>query len=123
MFHHPAYSASPSHGSTQRVIDNWVPIFEKYNVDLTFSGHDHDYERSVPIRSSQKVDPGTGVVHLVAGSFFAPPYSNGNDWWTQVSVNGNVGNYVVLEANNNKLTFTAYSGDGSSVIDTFSFTK
>ena len=28
-----------------------VPVFQKYKVDMVFSGHDHHYERTFPIGS------------------------------------------------------------------------
>jgi hypothetical protein len=123
MFHHPAYSASPSHGSTQRVQQYWVPIFEKYNVDMTISGHDHDYERSFPIRGNQKAAEGQGVVHVVAGSFWAPPYSNGSDWWTATSHHGSSGNFVVVDVKGGTMSARVLSGDGTQVLDTFTFSR
>ncbi len=43
--HYPAYS-SGMHGGTAAVQSVLVPLFEKYGVDMVFSGHDHIYERS-----------------------------------------------------------------------------
>jgi hypothetical protein len=123
MFHHPAYSASPSHGATQRVIDNWVPIFEKNGVAVAFAGHDHDYERTFPIRGSQKVDDGQGPVYVVVGGFYSPGYSAGQDWWTAVSHHGDKGNYAVVDVDGKSLTVTAYAGYGDEVLDTFTLTK
>ena len=124
MFHHPAYSASTVHGSTLRVQTHWVPLFEKYSVDLVVSGHDHAYERSYPVREGQKAAAGvTGVVYMVAGGFFAPPYTAGKDWWTVTSTDGTDGNYVVVDASEAGLAFKAYTGDGSAVIDSFTLTK
>jgi predicted phosphodiesterase len=122
QYHHPAYSASTSHGSTTRVQKIWVPLFEKYGVDLSFSGHDHDYERTVPIRNNQEVTEG-GVVYVVAGAFFAPGYTNGKNWFTKVSHHGSKANYVILDVNGKTLNATAYSGDGTEVLDQFTLTK
>jgi Calcineurin-like phosphoesterase len=44
VFHQPAYSCS-RHGSTQEVIDTWVPLFRRFGVDLVLNGHDHLYQR------------------------------------------------------------------------------
>lgn len=55
--HHPAYSAG-KHGSTRDVQELWVPLFEQYGVDLVLAGHDHDYQRSIPI---------DGVTYFVSG--------------------------------------------------------
>jgi hypothetical protein len=55
--HHPPYS-SGKHGSTARTEDLLVPILERHKVDLVLSGHDHDYERTVPIN---------GITYVVSG--------------------------------------------------------
>jgi len=48
FFHHPVYSASATHGSTEELQRAWVPLFERYHVDACFSGHDHDLQHSHP---------------------------------------------------------------------------
>ena len=55
--HHPAYSAG-HHGSTAEVQENWVPLFTRYDVPLVLAGHDHDYQRSLPL---------DGVTYVVSG--------------------------------------------------------
>lgn len=124
MFHHPVYSASSAHGSTLRIQQVWLPVFEQYHVDMTLTGHDHDYERTRPIRGNQVVGSGEGgTVHIVAGAFYAPAYSNGRDWWTEKSVHGEVGNYCVFQVAGKRMTVTVYSGDGAQVLDEFTLTK
>ncbi len=44
VFHQPPYSCS-RHGSTKSIIEEWVPLFERFDVDLVLSGHDHLYQR------------------------------------------------------------------------------
>ena len=56
--HHPPYSAGYQ-GSNTTVRDTFVPIFRRYGVQLVLSGHDHDYQRSVPM---------DGVTYIVTGS-------------------------------------------------------
>lgn len=55
--HHPPFS-SGTHGSTARAEGLLVPILERHKVDLVLSGHDHDYERTVPIN---------GITYVVSG--------------------------------------------------------
>ena len=122
FFHHPAYSAC-SHGPTDYVLEHWVPIFEAHGVDVVFNGHDHDYERTHPIRGGEVVDEGEGVVYVVAGAFFAPGYGNGSEWWTVTSTHGDKANYAVVDIEGNTLHAVAYSGDGNEVLDEFTMTK
>ncbi len=55
--HHPPYSAGYQ-GSSVDVRDALAPILERNGVQLVLSGHDHDYQRSVPI---------DGVTYVVSG--------------------------------------------------------
>lgn len=56
--HHPPYS-SGFHGSNAEVRDAFVPLFERYGVQVVFSGHEHDYQRTNPI---------DGVTYIVSGA-------------------------------------------------------
>lgn len=47
FFHHPPYSGG-SHGSSLYVRRALGPLFERWDVRVVFSGHDHHYERSLP---------------------------------------------------------------------------
>lgn len=56
--HHPPYS-SGFHGSHEELRDTFIPLFERYGVQVVFSGHEHDYQRSNPI---------DGVTYIVTGA-------------------------------------------------------
>ena len=49
MFHHPGFSSSREHYEQQQ-MRLLSPIFEAGNVDVVFSGHVHNYQRSFPLR-------------------------------------------------------------------------
>jgi len=68
FFHIPPYS-SGEHGSNLNVRQTLCPLFEQYGVAIVFSGHDHDYERSVA----------NGVTYIVTGGGGAPLYPKGHD--------------------------------------------
>jgi Calcineurin-like phosphoesterase len=55
--HHPPY-ASGFHGSNAATREAFVPLFERYGVQIVFSGHEHDYQRTDPIN---------GVTYVVSG--------------------------------------------------------
>ena len=130
LFHHAAYSACTRHGSTGRVQDKFVPLFDKHGVDFVFTGHDHNYERTVPIRNDAKAEEGEGTVYVVAGGFYSPGYTNGSDWWTVISHHGDVRNFVVMEIEGKTAKLTAYDGKGGpgttvegNELDTYTLTK
>jgi 3',5'-cyclic AMP phosphodiesterase CpdA len=85
-------------GADLGIRQEWLPLFDKYGVDLVVCGHEHHYERSHPIRGRQAnatltpipsstatdvIDTTQGTVHMVIGGggtsapsnqlFFNPP--------------------------------------------------
>ncbi|HEY1321129.1 MAG TPA: metallophosphoesterase, partial [Streptosporangiaceae bacterium] len=47
-----ASSSSAGNGSDLGIRQEWLPLFDRYQVDLVLCGHDHDYERSFPVRGA-----------------------------------------------------------------------
>jgi 3',5'-cyclic AMP phosphodiesterase CpdA len=56
--HHPPWSAG-WHGSSRDVRRAWSGLFRRHDVDLVLAGHEHDYQRSRPIR---------GVTYVISGA-------------------------------------------------------
>jgi hypothetical protein len=51
QMHQDALSSSKTgNGSDLGLRQEWLPLFDRYGVDLVLCGHDHDYERSFPVR-------------------------------------------------------------------------
>ena len=77
FFHHCAYSTTTAHASEGGVRAQWVPLFDKYGVDLVINGHNHIYERADVLKGgvSKKtpigatVHPATdGTTYVTAGA-------------------------------------------------------
>lgn len=47
IFHHPPFSTGPHAEDEKSLRKTFVPLFEKYGVDMVFNGHCHAYERSL----------------------------------------------------------------------------
>lgn len=76
-------SADKFNGADLGIRQEWLPLFDKYQVDLVLCGHEHHYERSHPVRGvvggsatltpnpvdtrTDVVDTSKGTVHLVIG--------------------------------------------------------
>lgn len=85
FFHHCAYSTTEAHASDGGVRAAWVPLFDRYQVDLVLQGHNHVFERSDPIRGGAPtraaednaiVYPETdGTVYYTVGSAGRPRYA------------------------------------------------
>lgn len=108
-FHHPPYSSS-NHGSTYFLRFRWDLIFEHFNVDIVFNGHDHCYERG-KVKS---------VDYIVTGGGGAPLYNVGHSWWTICSEK--TYHYCLVTVNQEELTFIAKKPDGT-IFDSFSISK
>jgi hypothetical protein len=66
--HHPPYNAGP-HGIEERVRAELIPILEAHGVDLVLSGHQHNYQRSKPLRDGQVTSPDRGgITYVVSGA-------------------------------------------------------
>src|SRR3984957_17476120 len=62
FMHQCAMSTSvPGNGSDLGIRRAWLPLFDRYQVDLVLSGHEHDYERSYPVRGYDRGAHGTVV--------------------------------------------------------------
>ncbi|MBY0275943.1 metallophosphoesterase family protein [Candidatus Binatia bacterium] len=68
FFHHTISSCGP-HGTDTDLRAAWAPVFAAHGVQVVFMGHDHGYQRSVPI---------DGVVYVTAGGGGAGLYA-----WTK----------------------------------------
>jgi len=82
VFHRSPYSAGTHHGSDLAVRAALAPIFDRHHVALVLSGHEHDYERSIPVRETADGGP---TVYVVSGGGGAKLYPAGSAWWTAVS--------------------------------------
>jgi alkaline phosphatase D len=60
FMHQCAMSTSvPGNGSDLGIRQAWLPLFDQYEVDLVLSGHEHDYERTYPVRGYDAGEFGT----------------------------------------------------------------
>jgi len=78
-FHHPGITCTYK-GYNDAVIENFLPVFDRYGVDVVFSGHAHTYERTYPLlhgdvvsgdMDPHYVDP-RGTVYIVSGAGAKP---------------------------------------------------
>jgi 3',5'-cyclic AMP phosphodiesterase CpdA len=85
-------TADKANGADLGIREEWLPLFDQYQVDLVVCGHEHHYERSHPLRGAMGTDTRTpipvdtrgdlidstkGTVHLVIGGGGTSAPSNG----------------------------------------------
>jgi hypothetical protein len=91
-------TADKTNGADLAIREEWLPLFDRYGVDLVVCGHEHHYERSHPLHGHEAnatltptpaatatdvIDTTKGAVHMVIGGggtsrpsnteFFNPP--------------------------------------------------
>lgn len=115
MGHHPFYSSVISKPEYDFLRDSWLDGFEKYGVNLYFSGHNHCYERTWPIKAGQIDD--NGIIHVVHGPAGGKFYSVEPAWWSNV-IHPDTSMYSVYTVNGLQIQGIATSVDGV-VIDQF----
>ena len=104
-FHHPPYS-SGGRGSSVEVREALEPLFVEYGVDLVLTGHDHHYERTVPL---------DGVTYVISGAGSKLRKAGTSDF---TAVSENTLQFMIAEATPNTLRLQAIGVDGA-VIDKF----
>ena len=109
LFHRSPYSAGGEHGSDLAVRAAFAPLFEQYGVQLVLSAHEHDYERTVPLRESAT---GTAVTYIVTGGGGAPLYPAGTASWTAYSAS--LHHYVRGQVSDCAIKLSAIGLNGSA---------
>jgi hypothetical protein len=84
IFHEPTF-VSGSHSPWTPGLTYWVPLFDKYHVNLVFNGHEHNYQRSYPLNwtasQTEIQDFSNGTVYTVSGGWGAPLYTPTPIWY------------------------------------------
>ncbi len=76
QYHQPAYPAVKWPSSA---LNHWVPLFEKYDVDLVCEADGHDIKRTLPIRGGKFAED--GVVYIGEGGLGVPQRTPKSDRW------------------------------------------
>jgi hypothetical protein len=123
FFHYPVWS-SGEHGSQPKIQREYPPLFEQYGVDLVLTGHDHNYERTRPMKGTAVAASGTkGITYVVVGSGGASlrSFPNTQPAWTAYRNNSHGGFLsVVVDGGTLSAKFITVGG---TVRDSFTLTK
>ena len=122
VLHQPPYTSdSNDYGDTllssstrgDLNVRNIVALLEKYDVDLCFSGHVHDYERTFPIREGavQPYREG-GVIYVTAagGGGSLEDFDPANTWFGHKKARRH--HFVYVAIHGDQLEFQAVDEDG-----------
>jgi hypothetical protein len=83
FFHHPPFTSSEREPN-ELVRQLIVPVLEAGGVDLVLVGHDHHYERTLPVRELAVAEAGddAAITYIVAGNGGAGLRTASGDWFT-----------------------------------------
>jgi len=112
FLHYPPYSSGAGHGSDLAVRAALCPVFEEFGVDLVFSGHEHNYERS-------RVN---GIFYIVTGGGGSPLHAVGASQWTQFSASAYHCCQISIGDGGQSLAFRAILPNGA-LLDSFTLSS
>jgi len=119
VMHEPLYSTG-AHGGIEEQKAVLEPLLEKYGVDIVFQGHDHDYERTKPLKAGSPNDQ-EGIIYITLAGGGTPLYfkRNNADWSEKFMP---VYHFAHIEVKESNLKMTVYDKD-AKVIDTLEVQK
>jgi hypothetical protein len=107
-YHRPAYPAVKEAGGAKQF---WVPLFEKYGVDVVCESDGHVLKRTPPIRAD-KVDP-AGVVYVGEGGLGVPQRTPISAWYLKAPGMAKSAHHVqMFSFSPTELVYEAYSING-----------
>ena len=121
-FHHPLYSCGRERDGRE-TRNAFLSIFDRYNVDLVLTGHDHAYTRSKKLKNGVVVGENEkGTVYMVSSS--GPKFYVANPLYQSLMAKTAVDKslFQVVSVDGNRLSLKAYSAAGL-LFDSFELVK
>ncbi len=121
FFHVPAYASNSLQQphDDANTVQNLVPLFEQYHVNVVFSGHWHNYERMKPLLGGQvsTIEAGAGVYFVTGGGGAGLAGVGLPPWNPRTAAKVRQFHLTLVEVNGCSLQFSAVqkvSGSGDS---------
>jgi hypothetical protein len=99
--------------------DVWPQLFRKYEVDIVFAGHSHNYERFYPVRPESPPNS-FPVTYITTGGAGAPLYPVVQNPF--IAFAKSINHYVLVNVDEEKLSLKMILADGT-VLDEVSWIK
>jgi len=115
-FHHAPYTTGHHKEDVVSALvrERMVPILENHGVQLVLSGHEHSYQRTLPLRAGEPVERGQGTVYIITAAGGASLQAIGDS--PLRAFGAAVHHYLRVEVTAGRMTITAVGLDGK-VID------
>lgn len=121
MLHHGAYSAGADEFTNKICTAMIKNCFDKYDIDLVLSGHNHFYSRTYPLYDGQISS--IGSVYFEAGSASGgkcSSYDTASTDYIVHSVPLKEASYSLLTFGEDTITVNSYLTDSGEIFDSFS---
>lgn len=121
MMHRPTYSSSGGHGSELGIRAHMEPALVDGGADLVLAGHDHDYERTLPVIDGEpQAEAGDrftdeAPIYVVSGGGGQSLYTSWQPMPAWGAVREAAYHFVLIEADQQRLTVTALTPDGDEL--------
>src|SRR5213594_627607 len=138
FMHKPAYTSPSEHEAEADIQKNFHPLFDQYGVDLVLYGHNHNYQRTYPLKhnasnpaspiveTKEKTnykDP-AGEVYVTAGTGGESHYQLHNQApFVETQDDNNYGFIDVDILNGGKTMKGTFYTNGNIALDTFTIDK
>lgn len=112
VVHEPVYSTG-AHGAAEAEVKALEPLFLKYKVDIVFQGHDHDYERTMPVKEGLP-DEAEGIVYItLAGGGSTLYIQRRNEEWSEKFLP--TYHFAFAEVKDKVFSLSVYNKDGEMI--------
>jgi hypothetical protein len=120
IFMHKPFYCTRGVKSNDALKQAYLPIFDKYHVDVVLDAHDHAYSRTYPMFGDSPVSStNEGTVYIQAGRIGvkAFPESYGRLWDAFFYDPQDQANYMTAEVSGTTLNFKCFKTDGTLIDD------
>jgi len=120
--HQPIYAVAKGRNNP-KYRDTFLPVIDKYSIDLVLQGHDHAYARTHKLRNNEIVkDSEVGTIYVVSvvGINSYTPNEETSKFMAKMDTGNQL--FQVIKVDENKLTFTSYTALGE-LYDSFEIVK
>lgn len=137
VMHHSPYDANAQEYPLSKLTRTTItPYFDKWDIDLCLSGHDHQYARSFIVKDKKVTDSKPvnntytnpdGTLYIAGNTSSGCNFSGYDESkigeCCDVYIQNNIPTYSIVDFTGSKLTVSTYEVEGNRMIDTVSIVK
>jgi hypothetical protein len=138
-FHRPMYTSPSHHPESPTLRNTYHPLFEQYGVDLVLQAHNHNYERTYPIKfnstspsapietsrnTTTYTDPdGETFATVGTGGINLNRFDGKEDYFVKQYRGFGILNVDITNNDRKMLTCKFYANNSKKIIDQFTIIK